>query len=104
MKLSHDFDYVYGLRDPLADSIFYVGLSNDPSLRFKTHINSARNIELPARIRTILLAGQTPALQILDTCTRGGAARRSEMRWIHELLPQLVNRRLFDPTRVGALR
>jgi|HubBroStandDraft_6_1064221.scaffolds.fasta_scaffold705631_2 hypothetical protein len=89
--------YIYGLHDPVVDSIFYVGQSRDPKSRLWAHIAAAREVEKSQRILNILLAGRRPELKILQEIPESmehveNFIRSQEMKWVNSFGNQLVNR------------
>lgn len=78
---------IYGILDPRANRVFYVGRSNNPERRLAQHVTEARlvgtRIKRAQVIREILAAGLQPALIILETVSLMDAFR-AELKWIRE--------------------
>lgn len=80
-----DLTHIYGLVDPTAREIFYIGRSHDPDFRLRQHISEARIPTNPrpqsVRIREILGRGETPNIVILETVEKN-VAHHAEEYWI----------------------
>lgn len=85
-------DYVYTLRCPLDFDVFYVGRTVQPDARLIAHIHDHETNEAKRkRIKTILDAGNTPIMRVIDqteirTKLDKIHATYKEHYWIHEYL------------------
>lgn len=82
---------VYGLVDPLADTVFYVGRSSNVGKRFQQHLRVDRTIrhlskrrEKEDLIYDIRTSGQKPGLVVLS----GENTSEAEQWWIERLQPE----------------
>jgi hypothetical protein len=100
-KRGESMIYIYGLHDPVRDSIFYVGKSANPNTRLGAHIAAALEVAKSQRILDILKAGEKPGIQIFQEVPSSMASvkdfvRSQEAKWINAFGDQLVNRARWD--------
>lgn len=64
-------NYIYALHCPIANTVRYIGKTNDPEYRLASHLTSAKSgkySHYTARwLRKILAAGERPVMEILET-------------------------------------
>lgn len=75
--------FVYGLHDPRSRTIFYVGISAQPTLRLRQHRTDPGSAAYP-RYREILAAGEEPQLILFMECKTRDHARHIERRLVEE--------------------
>lgn len=77
---------IYGLHCPVANSIRYVGKTENPEARLSTHVASARSGRSKHHagrwIRKLLASGQAPTLIPLQMIGGGESWQLAERRWI----------------------
>ncbi len=76
--------YLYILKDPNAYEVRYVGMTTNTKTRLNVHIRSARyHTRNPKEtwIHSLLLDGQKPTMEVIETCEQGTWAVR-ERFWI----------------------
>ena len=89
--------YIYGLLDPGAGALRYVGKANNPEQRLREHLSRARhdsrNDHLANWLRSLMQKGGLPMLILLER-TPVRDWQETERRWIKELRErgvQLIN-------------
>lgn len=81
-----DCCYVYCLRDPETQAIYYVGSSINPILRYAQHTrHHAGSDALRRWVKAVQARGLKPAMEILETLPVVGRDQR-EAHWIRLLL------------------
>jgi hypothetical protein len=76
-------EVIYGLFDPREPGVvYYVGMTENKTYRFKAHIHTAVNGELPVNrwVRSLLAEGITPIMEVLDVVDYSKG--RTEAYWI----------------------
>lgn len=68
----HDHSYVYVLIDPRNKEVFYVGQSNNPEKRYRTHLydKNPASTRKYNRIQDIRVEGYKPELLIVDVAEK----------------------------------
>jgi group I intron endonuclease len=75
---------VYGLSDPRAGEIRYVGVTKQKlSHRYSKHLRDQSNNHKAAWVKSLKKNGLVPQLHILEICRRDG--KSEEMAWIRKL-------------------
>lgn len=78
--------YIYALHCPIADTVRYVGKSNNPRKRLKSHLSSAKTFayrhHTSAWIRKLLAEGLLPEMRILEEVQEGRRWQDVEREWI----------------------
>lgn len=101
--ISSSTRYIYLLTDPRTSKPFYVGMTQNPKVRLRTHIynstlNKASHTSTEAYIVEMINAGYTPFLTIIDEIqtddfNKYHALERSWMLKMVELGHKLTNTR-----------
>lgn len=82
---------IYALVDPRTELVRYVGKSDNPRLRFKTHVSDARRLARKSRLQAWICEldriGLIPRLVILERTAQSDASRCEE-KWIAHYRPQ----------------
>lgn len=73
--------YIYWLRDPRNQSIFYVGKTNNPVRREYEHGSTRK--DHPDYLKELLASKHKPVLEIVEIV--GGGGWREERRWLLKL-------------------
>jgi len=100
IRMGEDYEnrtlwFIYVLVDPRTDDEFYVGLTRDPLLRMREHINQSRILNTKQYasslyIREIIAAGYRPQMEVIDCVITSnklknqGDAKSLEKFWIKE--------------------
>ncbi|MEO7048878.1 MAG: GIY-YIG nuclease family protein [Ferruginibacter sp.] len=82
---------VYGLRNPIDDNYFYVGVSGDLKRRLLGHMSSTdKNKDKATIIKKIVDAGLRPEIKLLQYIPDNniGSISEIELFWINKLLHQ----------------
>ncbi len=61
--------YIYTINCPITNQVKYVGKANNPEIRFRSHLQSAKNKDLYDWINHILDEGFNPILRVIDRAT-----------------------------------
>jgi len=78
----HDFS-TYFLRDPRDNSVFYVGITNNPDRRYQSHVSQiSGNYEKDARIQQLAKLGLLPIMDVVESGQTKVQARERETYWI----------------------
>jgi hypothetical protein len=74
--------YIYGLKDPFTGLIRYIGKTNNPKSRIKTH---GTGIYLKSKknnwIKSLIKRNSYPVMEILETCNSSNVDKK-EIEWI----------------------
>ena len=84
MPLSYPTTYIYTLSDPRTGIVRYVGKSDNPAKRLKSHLRESRvekNCHRHDWINALQSVELTPILSIIEECPREAWAER-EIHWI----------------------
>lgn len=95
--------WVYALVDPRDDEVKYIGLAQDPYVRYKAHANGSQNTSSNARREWVLSlrsSGLKPVMVLLEKVSvREG--RQAEETWIQRC--ERKGARLLNEFRVRPL-
>lgn len=81
--------FIYELIDPRTDTVFYIGITNDPNQRFQAHLHDAKtNDKKSERIEQLREESFEPRMRILEIVETREEAIERETYWIHEYLQQ----------------
>jgi len=79
-------NYIYALHCPIADTVRYIGKTNSPGKRLKSHLSAARTNaykhHASAWIRKLLSVGLEPRMEIIETLAEGESWQAAERSWI----------------------
>jgi len=79
-------NYIYALHCPIADTVRYIGKTNNPGKRLKSHLSAARTNaykhHASAWIRKLLSVGLEPRMEIIETVEEGESWQAAERSWI----------------------
>ncbi len=81
--------WIYCLKDPRDGLPFYVGATQDPDARLKSHLQGQKSGPLKSRFAEIENAGKQPEMVCLEQTT-ARKAPALENQWIHSLREQGV--------------
>ncbi len=86
-KLEEEVTVIYALVDPRDGAVFYIGLTNDPYVRFKQHMlmNDGNDFKR-AMIQEILHEHRLPWMLTLEVVGDFSDPRRRELYWIERYL------------------
>src|SRR3990167_3153287 len=73
--------YIYGLYEPDGHILKYVGRTDDPHERYKTHTRSFRRTKVSSWIKSRIDSGRYPRMVILEE-TNSNQCRDAEIWWI----------------------
>jgi hypothetical protein len=74
--------YIYGLKDPRDDQIYYVGKTENPERRYREHLKDKKtNTKKTQWVAELRSAGLQPEMVVLTTTTRQ-EWEESEIYWI----------------------
>ena len=80
-------EYVYALIDPLIDCPFYVGITNDPKMRFSCHVTKqGLNREKEEYITYLQSLGLQPVMKILESLADRKEAHARERQWVYSYI------------------
>ncbi len=81
--------FVYELIDPQTGETGYVGITNNPNLRYQQHLGGRdRNGRKNAWLQQLLAEGVEPEMSILETVDDKRHALERETYWIRHLIQQ----------------
>lgn len=89
LQFEHKITFIYALIDPKTNEIRYIGKSDTPHKRIKSHISSVKtksikNSQLANWINDLLQNGLKPELAVLEVC-RYDNWENKEKEWIMTL-------------------
>lgn len=74
--------YIYGLSEIGSNAIRYIGKSDAPAQRFRSHLNERSNCHRAHWIRSLKAKGLRPRLTVLEPLGYGQCWQEAERRWI----------------------
>lgn len=74
--------YVYLLKCPLTNEVKYVGVSMNPKVRFRAHLNEFGNKAKREWVQSLKSEGILPIMEIVDSCEKRADVAALEDKYI----------------------